>query len=75
MNEKPYKIELECLFCDHVLSADENKEFQSGDLIICLNCNKGNDYDSIIEVAKEKGIELVKKDINEHFKKSFKFRK
>jgi redox-regulated HSP33 family molecular chaperone len=71
MSEKSYKIELKCFFCDHILVSEENKKFQSGDLILCSNCNKGNDYDSLIEVAKEKGIELIKDDLNDYFKKTF----
>ncbi|MCL9682739.1 hypothetical protein [Legionella maioricensis] len=71
MSEKSYKIELKCLFCDHVLVAEESKKFQSGDLIPCSNCNKENDYDSLIEVAKEKGIELIRDDLKDHFKKAF----
>jgi len=50
---------------------ENDKEFQSGDLIKCSNCNKENDYDSILEIAKEKGVELIKQDLIDDFKKIF----
>lgn len=70
--KESYKIELKCLYCDFALMGEENKEFQSGDLIICSCCNKGNDYDSLLEVAMEDGIKLIKGDLLEKFIKTLK---
>ncbi len=58
-----YTISLTCVFCDTPLKKVEGKEFHSGDLIKCKNCDEYNDYDSVFVIAKEKGIELVKKNI------------
>lgn len=53
------KITVLCLFCHTPLKADENTEYESGSLIECNSCGELNDYDSVIEVAKEKGIEDI----------------
>lgn len=65
-------ISLKCLFCGSILQGPEDAKFQSGDLIKCSNCGEENDYDSLLEVAKEEGIEMVKKQVSDIFKKSFK---
>ncbi|MEB3310899.1 MAG: hypothetical protein VKJ02_11755 [Snowella sp.] len=67
-----FRITLLCLFCDSALQGDENAEFKSGDMIKCVSCGELNDYDSVIEVAKEKGIDKVKSQIEAELKKLFK---
>ena len=58
-----FKITALCLFCDMPLQADENTAFNSGDMIKCESCGELNDYYSVVEVAKEKGIEQVKSQV------------
>lgn len=70
--QENYSITLTCLFCDSPLQKEEDQEFQSGDLIKCKNCGQDNDYDSLIAIAKEKGIELVKSDVHDEIKKMLK---
>lgn len=70
--EENYIITLTCLFCDSPLQKEETQEFQSGDLINCKNCDQDNDYDSLIAIAKEKGVELVTVDLHDEIKKMFK---
>ncbi|MFV8980676.1 hypothetical protein [Serratia fonticola] len=65
-------ISLKCLFCGSVLQGPSDSEFQSGDLIKCSNCGEENDFDSLMEVAKEEGLEMAKNHVNDMFKKLFK---
>lgn len=71
-----YTIEVTCLFCDAPMKVEEEKKLESGDIIKCSACGELNDYDSLVDVAKEKGVELVKanleKEIKSKFKKLFK---
>lgn len=67
-----FTIEALCLFCNAPLTADKNKEFHSGDLIKCNSCGEMNDYDSVVEVAKEKGIEKVKSEVEKEINKTMK---
>lgn len=70
--DSEFKITVLCLFCQAPLQADENAEFESGDMIKCGSCGELNDYDSLIEVAKEKGIEKVKTQVEDELKKTMK---
>lgn len=65
-------ISLKCLFCKSVLTAEEGSGFQSGDLIECNECHEMNDYDSVLEVAKEDGVERMKQEVNKSIKSQFK---
>ena len=69
--EENFTIEVLCLFCHSTLTADEDIEFESGDLIKCNSCGEMNDYDSVVEVAKEKAVEKVKTDVEEELSKTF----
>ncbi len=60
MDDFTLTIELKCLFCDSVLQGDTEKELESGDMIKCLECEELNDYDSVLDIAKEEGLEKVK---------------
>jgi len=71
MDIKPVTITLKCLFCDCDLKATEGKDFQSGDLLKCPSCKQDNDYDSLIAVAKEKGMEELKQQVTLEAKKAF----
>lgn len=70
--DENFTIDAVCLFCNATLTAEEDNKFQLGDLIKCNTCGEMNDYDSVIEVAKEKGINKVKTQVEEEIKKSFK---
>lgn len=70
--DSEFKITALCLFCQAALQVDENAEFNSGDMIKCDSCGELNDYDSVIEVAKEKGIEKVKSQVEAELEKTMK---
>ena len=72
MSDESFEVNLKCLFCDSELKVDTNKNFASGDMLICQNCGEGNDFDSLIEVAKEEGIALAKQQLNSLIKNKFK---
>ncbi len=71
MDIKPVTIILTCLFCDSDLEKAEGKGLQSGDLLKCPSCKQENDYDSLISVAKEKGMEQLKQQVTLEAKKAF----
>jgi len=68
--KETYTIPLLCVFCNTPLQKKENKEYQSGDLIECKECGKYNDYDSIFQIGKEKGIKQVEDNIMAELTKS-----
>ena len=72
MNIPEFTVNLKCLFFFFFLEGPENAEYCSGDLIMCTKCGEGNDYDSVLEVAKEEGIEKVKSAAEEQLKKELK---
>jgi len=41
-------------------------------MIKCSACGELNDYDSVLDIAKEKGVELVKDDLEKELKSKFK---
>ncbi len=65
-------IAVVCLFCGAALEGPENAVYSSGDLIKCAQCGEGNDYDSVVEVAKEKGMEQLKGAVQGAIKETFK---
>jgi len=78
MEIEPIHVALRCLFCDSTFTDKdvEKKKPESGDLITCAACGQGNDYNSVMEVAKGKGYaemkEVVEKKFAEELKKLFK---
>ena len=72
MDIPDFEVNLKCLFCGEVLEGPEDAEYRSGDLIKCAKCGEENDYDSVLEVAKEEGVEQVKKMVEEQLQKQFK---
>jgi len=76
MDIPDFTVSLKCLFCGELLERTEGVEYQSGDLIKCTKCGEENDYDSVLEVAKEEGVgqvkEMVKDQLQEQFKGLFK---
>ena len=69
--KETYTITLLCVFCDASLQGEEDKEYQSGDLIKCNACGEYNDYDSVFEIAKEKGLKKVEDDVVAEISKIF----
>ncbi len=74
--EIPDEVTLQCLFCSTPLKGPEGAEYLSGDLIKCTQCNEENDYDSVVEVGKEKleseAAKAVEDQLNKTIKKLFK---
>jgi len=70
--ESEFKVAVLCLFCHAPLEAEEGAVFESGELIMCKLCGELSDYDSVIEVAKEKAVEKVKLEVQASLKKLFK---
>ena len=58
-----FVIEVLCLFCHKPLKENEAVMLNSGDLIKCESCGELNDYDSVINIAKEKGVNEANKQI------------
>ena len=72
MDIPDFNVTLLCLFCRAPLQGPEDAEYSSGDLIKCTKCNEENDYDSVLEVAKEKGISEVTKAVEDQLNKTIK---
>lgn len=70
--DKQYSIEVVCLFCDASLKIEKGNAYESGDMIKCLDCGEFNDYDSVLDIAKEKGVALVKDGFEKELKSKFK---
>jgi hypothetical protein len=65
-------VNLKCLFCGSALEGPEDIEYVSGDMMKCTKCGEDNDFDSVMEVAKEEGIEKMKGIVQEQLEKEFK---
>ena len=72
MDIPDFKVSLVCLFCGSVLKGPEDAKYLAGDLIKCAQCDEENDYESALEVAKEKGMEQMKTAVQDHLQKQFK---
>ena len=70
--DSEFKITALCLFCQAPLQDDENTDLKSGDMIKCDSCGELNDFDSVIEVAQEKGVEKVKLQVEAELNKTMK---
>lgn len=71
------KIKMYCLFCksEQFELPDENYQPSHGEMIKCANCGKLNDYTSLLEVAKEKAMQIAREEaekIVKEFSKNFK---
>lgn len=66
------KVTLACLFCGATLQGPEDAKYSSGDLIKCAQCSEQNDYDSVMEVAKEKGMKQLKEAVEDQLRNEFK---
>ena len=65
----PESIELVCLFCSEPLQGPEDAQYASGDLIPCASCGKSNDFDSLIDVAKEKVEVIAREEVEKEMRK------
>lgn len=72
MDIEPIHITLVCLFCGADLQSTEDTKFLSGDLIQCRQCGERNDYDSLIEAAKEKGISEINGEVEKQLDRKLK---
>lgn len=67
------EVKLKCLFC---FSTDFNipakYQPQTGDMIVCSNCGKKNDYDSMMRVITKEAEEWAKVEVEKHMKESLK---
>jgi len=76
MEDKTFTVSLKCLFCGCPLEGDTNKEYSSGDMLKCQNCEELNDYDALMDVAADEGESLVtnyaNSEIDKMLKKHFK---
>ena len=72
-----YSIKMRCLFCksEQFELPEENYQPSYGEMIKCANCGRLNDYTSMLEVSKEKTIQIAKEEAEEmikDFSKKFK---
>lgn len=67
-----FTVDAVCLFCGSTLQAEESAEFESGDMIECESCGEKNDYDSVLEVAAEKGTAIVADEVMGELSKTLK---
>ncbi len=63
MKEK-YSIKMYCLFCksEQFELPDENYQPSHGEMIKCANCGRLNDYTSMFQITKEKGMQIAKEE-------------
>ena len=70
--KEQFAVDVTCLFCGTTLQANEDTEFESGDMIKCGSCGEMNDYDSVVEVAAEKGTAMVADEVMSELSKTLK---
>lgn len=61
-NEPDFYISLVCLFCDSPMNKDLRTKLSAGDQFECESCGESNDLNSVLDAAKEKGMEKAKAD-------------
>ena len=69
MEDKSFAVQLKCLFCDCPLEGDTEKEYVSGDMLKCQECEELNDYDALIDVAAEEGKDIVADHVQSEIEK------
>lgn len=72
--DKSVKITMKCIFCKSSKFdvPYENYEPKSGEQIRCANCGRTNDYDSLLKLAKNEGLEIAKDFAENEVKKMLK---
>ena len=71
------QIKMYCFFCksEQFELPDESYQPSNGEMIKCANCGKLNDYTSMLEVAKEKAMQIATEEAEKmvkEFSKKFK---
>jgi len=69
MDIPKFTVTLKCLFCGSSLEGPEDVQYNSGDLIKCSKCGEDNDYDRVLEVAKEEEMTKMKVAVQEQLQK------
>jgi len=74
MEDPKTTIKLRCLFCksDQFVFPNEDYKPQPGDLIVCANCGRQNDYDSLMRVMKSHAEEWMEEQAEEAMKRAAK---
>ena len=65
------KLYLKCLFCSSTEFnfPHDDYEPQAGEQILCTNCGRTNDFDSLMRVVEEQATEIVKANLEKEIKK------
>jgi hypothetical protein len=58
--EQEISVDLLCLHCQGQLRGETGKTYRPGDTIRCDSCGELNDYERVIEIAREKVAELIR---------------
>jgi hypothetical protein len=68
------QIKMLCLFCksDKFELPKEGYQPSCGEMIKCANCGKLNDYTSMLNITKEKAIEVAKAEAQKIIKNTMK---
>lgn len=72
--ELPDSISLQCVFCmatAFVMPCDDYQP-KSCEMLVCANCGRSNDYDSLMRVATENAMEIMKERTEKALKDAFK---
>lgn len=74
MEEIHENIPLRCAFCMSTSFEIPHTGYQPqpGEMLKCGNCGRLNDYESILRVAEEQGVEFVNDKVNEELCKILK---
>ncbi|WP_443738712.1 hypothetical protein [Treponema sp.] len=62
-------IKLRCIFCGSgsFEVPEEGYQPEHGEQILCSNCGRINDYDSLLKVAKKHATEWAEKQVQKEF--------
>lgn len=71
---KSVKITMKCIFCKSTQFdvPYEGYEPKSGEQIKCANCGQSNDYDSLVKLARNEGVEIARDFAENELKKMLK---
>lgn len=74
MDDLHTQINMKCLFCqsDQFDLPSEGYQPVSGDQLLCANCGRTNDYDSLLRVAKKRGVEWAEQEAKKLMEKEAK---
>jgi len=72
MEDKSFSINLKCVFCDSPLEGDTDKQYLSGDMLKCTNCQELNDYDSVMQIAQEEGVAIIEDEVKNELSQKLK---